>query len=90
MYLFLAMIARICFCSSASCLRCSFCRRFRCGDVPNNQPKIPIILFAGFNLQGGRRKGAIAVYTEPWHPDVFEFLDMRRNQGEEHLRAREL
>ena len=45
---------------------------------------------ADYVNQGGRRKGAIAMYTEPWHPDVFEFLDMRRNQGEEHLRAREL
>ena len=40
--------------------------------------------------QGGRRKGALAMYIEPHHPDVFEFLDLKRNQGDESLRARNL
>ncbi|PKA58347.1 Ribonucleoside-diphosphate reductase large subunit [Apostasia shenzhenica] len=39
---------------------------------------------------GGKRKGAFAVYLEPWHADVFEFLDLRKNQGKEEQRARDL
>lgn len=39
---------------------------------------------------GGRRKGSIAVYLEPTHPDIFEFLDLRKNNGKEELRARNL
>ncbi len=39
---------------------------------------------------GGKRKGAFAVYLEPWHADVFEFLEMRKNTGKEELRARDL
>lgn len=40
--------------------------------------------------QAGRRAGAIAVYLEPWHPDVFDFLEMRRAGGAEDDRARDL
>jgi ribonucleoside-diphosphate reductase alpha chain len=39
---------------------------------------------------GGKRKGAFAIYLEPWHSDVFEFLDMRKNHGKEEARARDL
>jgi ribonucleoside-diphosphate reductase alpha chain len=39
---------------------------------------------------GGKRKGAFAVYLEPWHADVFEFLQLRKNHGKEELRARDL
>ncbi|HVI45980.1 MAG TPA: ribonucleoside-diphosphate reductase subunit alpha [Chitinophaga sp.] len=39
---------------------------------------------------GGKRKGAFAIYLEPWHADVFEFLDLRKNHGKEELRARDL
>lgn len=39
---------------------------------------------------GGKRKGAFAIYLEPWHSDVFEFLDLRKNHGKEELRARDL
>ncbi len=39
---------------------------------------------------GGKRKGSIAVYLEPWHSDVFDFLDLRKNHGKEELRARDL
>lgn len=39
---------------------------------------------------GGKRKGSIAVYIEPWHADIFEFLDLRKNNGKEELRARDL
>jgi ribonucleoside-diphosphate reductase alpha chain len=39
---------------------------------------------------GGKRKGAFAIYLEPWHADVFEFLELRKNHGKEELRARDL
>ena len=39
---------------------------------------------------GGKRKGAFAIYMEPWHPDVFEFLDLKKNHGKEEMRARDL
>jgi ribonucleoside-diphosphate reductase alpha chain len=40
--------------------------------------------------QGGKRKGAFAVYLEPWHADVEEFLELKKNHGKEELRARDL
>ena len=39
---------------------------------------------------GGRRKGSFAMYLEPWHADIFEFLELRKNHGKEELRARDL
>lgn len=39
---------------------------------------------------GGKRKGSIAIYLEPWHADIFEFLDLKKNTGKEELRARDL
>jgi len=39
---------------------------------------------------GGKRKGSFAIYLEPWHADVFDFLDLRKNHGKEELRARDL
>ncbi len=39
---------------------------------------------------GGKRKGAFAIYLEPWHADIFDFLDIRKNHGKEELRARDL
>ena len=39
---------------------------------------------------GGKRKGAFAIYLEPWHADVFEFLDLKKNHGKEEMRARDL
>ncbi|MFM9423493.1 MAG: hypothetical protein RIR06_1954 [Bacteroidota bacterium] len=39
---------------------------------------------------GGKRKGSFAIYLEPWHADVFEFLDLRKNHGKEEVRARDL
>src|SRR6478752_6500429 len=39
---------------------------------------------------GGKRKGAFAVYLEPWHADIFAFLDLRKNHGKEEMRARDL
>jgi ribonucleoside-diphosphate reductase alpha chain len=40
--------------------------------------------------QGGRRNGAIAVYIEPWHADIYDFCDLRKNTGTEELRARDI
>jgi len=39
---------------------------------------------------GGRRKGAFAAYIEPWHADIFEFLELKKNHGKEEMRARDL
>ena len=39
---------------------------------------------------GGKRKGAFAVYMEPWHADIFEFLELKKNHGKEEMRARDL
>jgi len=39
---------------------------------------------------GGKRKGSTAVYLEPWHADIFEFLDLKKPIGDEYLRARDL
>lgn len=54
-------------------------------QVPNYTTNIGIV-----HNGGGRRKGSIAVYLEPWHADVFDFLDLRKNHGKEELRARDL
>ena len=40
--------------------------------------------------QSGKRNGSFAIYLEPWHPDVEDFLDLRKNHGDEELRARDL
>jgi ribonucleoside-diphosphate reductase alpha chain len=39
---------------------------------------------------GGKRKGSFALYLEPWHADIFEFLDLKKNTGKEEMRARDL
>lgn len=39
---------------------------------------------------GGKRKGAFAIYIEPWHADIFDWLDLRKNHGKEEARARDL
>ena len=39
---------------------------------------------------GGKRKGSFAIYIEPWHADIFEFLQLKKNHGKEELRARDL
>jgi len=39
---------------------------------------------------GGKRKGSIAIYMEPWHSDIMEFLELRKNQGKDEVRARDL
>jgi ribonucleoside-diphosphate reductase alpha chain len=40
--------------------------------------------------QGGKRKGSFAIYLEPWHSDIFDFIDLRKNHGKEEMRARDL
>ena len=40
--------------------------------------------------QGGKRQGSIAIYLEPWHSDIFSFVELRKNTGDENLRARDL
>jgi ribonucleoside-diphosphate reductase alpha chain len=39
---------------------------------------------------GGKRNGSFAIYLEPWHKDIREFLDMKKNHGDEEQRARDL
>ena len=39
---------------------------------------------------GGKRKGAFAIYIEPWHADIMDFLDLKKNHGKEEMRARDL
>lgn len=39
---------------------------------------------------GGKRKGSFAIYMEPWHADIFDFLELRKNHGKEEMRARDL
>ena len=40
--------------------------------------------------QGGKRNGSIATYLEPWHGDIYSFIELRKNTGDENLRARDL
>ncbi len=42
------------------------------------------------NQGGGKRKGSFAIYLSPWHADIYEFLDLKKNTGKEELRARDL
>ena len=39
---------------------------------------------------GGKRNGSFAIYLEPWHSDVMDFLEMRKNHGDEEMKARDL
>jgi len=45
---------------------------------------------SGLVHNSGKRKGSFAIYLSPEHPDIFEFLDLRKNQGSENMRARDL
>lgn len=54
-------------------------------DVPNYSTEISIV-----HNGGGKRKGSFAIYIEPWHPDVEDFLELRKNTGKEERRARDL
>lgn len=57
----------------------------RVKDVPNYSTDISIV-----HNGGGKRKGSFAIYLEPWHADVEDFLDLRKNTGKEERRARDL
>ena len=49
------------------------------------------VFFISYVDQGGnKRPGAFAIYLEPWHPDIFDFLDLKKNTGTEEVRARDL
>jgi ribonucleoside-diphosphate reductase alpha chain len=48
------------------------------------------VSFSNCFIGGGKRKGAFAVYLEPWHSDIFEFLELKKNTGKEEVRARDL
>ncbi len=54
-------------------------------DVPNYSTDISLV-----HNGGGRRKGSFAIYLEPWHYDVEDFLNLRKNHGKEEMRARDL
>ena len=45
---------------------------------------------AKFINQGGKRNGSFAIYLEPWHPDIQEFLELKKNHGDEDMKARDL
>lgn len=45
---------------------------------------------ARFVNQGGKRNGSFAIYLEPWHPDISDFLEMKKNHGDEQQKARDL
>ncbi len=45
---------------------------------------------ARYANQGGKRKGAVAIYLEPWHADILDFLELRKNKGKEERRCRDL
>lgn len=52
---------------------------------------MPFSEFALSKLQGGgKRKGAFAIYLEPWHADIWDWLDLRKNHGKEENRCRDL
>ena len=57
----------------------------RVEDVPNYSTDISIV-----HNGGGRRKGSFAVYLEPWHADIEDFIDLRKNTGKEEMRTRDL
>jgi ribonucleotide reductase alpha subunit len=73
----------------ASCYQRLLCHHL-IGSYSN--PPAVAACFLPRNCQqgGGKRKGAFAVYLEPWHADIFEWLDMRKNHGKEEARARDL
>jgi ribonucleoside-diphosphate reductase alpha subunit len=66
-----------------------------CGTNGNSNGIIPMLRVFNATARyvdqgGGKRKGAFACYLEPWHADIFEFLNLRKNHGKEEQRARDL
>jgi ribonucleotide reductase alpha subunit len=71
------------------------CRAYIAGTNGYSNGIVPMLraydATARYVDQGGnKRPGAFAIYLEPWHADVFEFLDLRKNHGKEEVRARDL
>lgn len=61
------------------------------GDSSGIIPLIRVINnVARYVNQGGKRNGSIALYLEPWHPDIYAFLELRKNHGAEEDRARDI
>lgn len=61
------------------------------GDSTGIMPLLKVLNdTARYINQGGKRNGSFAIYLEPWHSDIFSFLDAKKNQGQEEERARDL
>ena len=78
-----------------ACLTTSVKRSYIAGTNGYSNGIVPMLraydATARYVDQGGnKRPGAFAIYIEPWHADVFEFLDLRKNHGKEEVRARDL
>ena len=52
--------------------------------------KVHLMIQARYVDQGGKRNGSFAIYLEPWHSDIFEFIELKKNHGNELERARDL
>lgn len=66
-----------------------------CSPAPVTRTPVLIVILNAvaplYDVQGGgKRKGAFAIYIEPWHADIFDWLDLRKNHGKEEARARDL
>lgn len=73
----------------------SCCRSYIAGTNGYSNGIVPMLraydATARYVDQGGnKRPGAFAIYIEPWHADIFEFIDLRKNHGKEEVRARDL
>jgi ribonucleoside-diphosphate reductase subunit M1 len=75
--------------------RCPYCSSYIAGTNGYSNGIVPMLraydATARYVDQGGnKRPGAIAIYLEPWHDDIFDFIDLRKNHGKEEARARDL
>lgn len=73
----------------------TLCRSYIAGTNGYSNGIVPMLraydATARYVDQGGnKRPGAFAIYIEPWHADVFDFIDLRKNHGKEEARARDL
>ncbi len=59
------------------------------GEVKYTLCIVHVVMYCGLRRYvdqgGGKRKGAFAIYIEPWHADIFDFLDLRKNHGKEEV-----
>lgn len=70
-------------------------RSYICGTNGSSNGIVPMLRVYNDTARyvdqgGGKRKGAFAIYLEPWHADILDFLDLRKNHGKEEQRARDL